>query len=98
MSKVFEISLVLNSDKKNLHRARFHFENETGAHGLPIRLRRTDINRVPIDTKLFRNIAYKVFVFIVILVRIFPNSDIQSECGKIWTRKTPNTDTCFAKK
>ena len=49
--------------------------------------------------------AWKVFVFRVILVRIFPHSDwirrdrysvslrIQYECGKIRTRKTPNMDT-----
>ena len=41
-------------------------------------------------------------VFKVFLVRIFPHSDwirrerIQSECGKIRTRKTPNTDTFHA--
>ena len=41
--------------------------------------------------------AWKVSVFGVILVRIFPHSDwtprIQTECGKIRTRITPNTDT-----
>ena len=42
-------------------------------------------------------------VFRVILVRIFPHWDrirrdtsIQSECGKTWTRITPNTDTFYA--
>ena len=54
--------------------------------------------------------TWKVSVFGVFLVSIFPHLDwirrdteyltvfslshrIQSECGKIWTRKTPNTDT-----
>ena len=42
--------------------------------------------------------AYKVPVFRVILVRVFPHSDraslhIQSENGKMRTRITPNTDT-----
>ena len=50
--------------------------------------------------------ASKVSVFGVILVRIFPHLDariqkrlslcIQSECGKMWTRITPNTDTFHA--
>ena len=50
--------------------------------------------------------AWKVSVFGVFLVRIFPHSDwirrygvsfrIQSEWGKIRTRKTPNTDTFHA--
>ena len=37
-------------------------------------------------------------LFGVILVRIFPHSDwcIQSECGKMRTRITPNTDTFYA--
>ena len=38
-------------------------------------------------------------VFGVLLVRIFPHSDwirIQSECGKMRTRITPNTDTFYA--
>ena len=47
--------------------------------------------------------AWKVSVFGVILVRIFKHSEwiprvslrIQSECGKIWTRITPNTDTFY---
>ena len=34
-----------------------------------------------------QNTEYKVSVFGVILV------GIQSECGKMWTRITPNTDT-----
>ena len=39
-----------------------------------------------------------MFVFEVLLIRIFPHSysvslPIQSECGEIGTRKTPNTDT-----
>ena len=42
----------------------------------------------------------KVSVFGVILVRIFPHSEwifrIQSECRKIRTRITPNTDTFYA--
>ena len=38
--------------------------------------------------------AYKVSVFGVILVRIFPHADrIQSECGKMRTKITPNMDT-----
>ena len=47
--------------------------------------------------------AWKVSVFRVYLVRIFPHLDwygvsprIQSECGKIQTRKTPNMDTFHA--
>ena len=54
--------------------------------------------------------AWKVFVFGVFLVRIFPHSYwirryterysvflcIQSESGKIRTKKTPNTDTFYA--
>ena len=45
-----------------------------------------------------RDTAYNVFVFWVILVHIFPNLDwispcTQSECGKMRTRITPNTDT-----
>ena len=50
--------------------------------------------------------AWKMSVFGVILVRIFQHSDwirrdtvslhIQSECGKIWTRITPNTVTFYA--
>ena len=44
------------------------------------------------------NATQKVSVFGVSLVRIFPHSDsvslrIQFKCGKIRTRKTPNTDT-----
>ena len=52
--------------------------------------------------------AWKVSVFWVILDRIFPHSDwirrdtpysvslrIQSECGKMRTRITPNTDTFY---
>ena len=49
------------------------------------------------------NTAWKVSVFAVILVRIFPHSDwirrdlrIQFECGKIRNRITPNTDTFYA--
>ena len=44
--------------------------------------------------------AWKVFVFRIILVRIFPHLNwirrylyIQSQCGKRPTRITPNTDT-----
>ena len=43
--------------------------------------------------------AWKSSVFGVILVCIFPHSDlirIQSECGKMWTRITPNTDSFYA--
>ena len=45
--------------------------------------------------------AWKMSVFGVFLVRIFPHSGwirrfTQSECGKIRTRKTPNTDTFYA--
>ena len=45
-------------------------------------------------------IAWKVSVFGVILVRIFPHSDwislrIHSECGKVRTRITPNKDTFY---
>ena len=45
--------------------------------------------------------AWKVSEFRDILVRIFPHLDwislrIQSECGKMWTRITPNTDTFYA--
>ena len=49
------------------------------------------------------NTAKKVFVFGVILVRIFPHSDsvsllIQSKCTKIRTRITPTADTfCVVK-
>ena len=46
--------------------------------------------------------AWKVSVFGVILVRIFPHLGLiridtlyQSECGKIWTRITPNTNTFY---
>ena len=56
------------------------------------------------------NIAWKVSLFLVFLVCIFPYSDlirrdtflysiflrIQSECRKIRTRKTPNKDTFYA--
>ena len=44
------------------------------------------------------NTAWRVFVFRVFLVRIFRHfslSCIQSECGKIRTRKTPNRDTFY---
>ena len=46
------------------------------------------------------SIAWKVFVFGVILVRILTNLDwvslrIQSECGKIPTRITPNMGTIY---
>ena len=55
------------------------------------------------------NTAWKVSVFGVILVRIFPHSDwkterfsvsfrIQPECGKIRARITPNTGTFYAVK
>ena len=54
----------------------------------------------------FLCIAWKVCVFGVILVRIFSHSDwiwsdtaslrIQSECRKMRTRITPNTDTLYA--
>ena len=55
---------------------------------------------------LIRLTAWKVLAFRVILVLIFPHSDwirgdtkryrdIQSECGKIWIRITPNTDTFY---
>ena len=52
--------------------------------------------------------AWKMSVLRVFLVRVFPHLDwirrdteryslrFQSECGKIWTRKTPNTDTFYA--
>ena len=41
--------------------------------------------------------GWKVSVFGVILVRIFPHSDwIQFEYGKIWMRITPNTNTFYA--
>ena len=52
------------------------------------------------------NTTRKAPVFGFILVRIFTHSDwirkgtsyfdIQSECGKLWTRITPNTDTFYA--
>ena len=48
-------------------------------------------------------IAWKVFVFGLFLIRIFQLSKrysvslrIQSKCGKIQNRKTPNTDTFHA--
>ena len=40
--------------------------------------------------------AWKVSVFGVFLVRVFSPFRIQSDCGKIRTRKTPNTDTFYA--
>ena len=43
--------------------------------------------------------AWKVSVFRVFLVHIFPAFwvlRIQSKCWKVWTRKTPNTDTFLA--
>ena len=57
--------------------------------------------------KFYKNdTAWKVSVFCVILVPIFPHRlntvrysvslRIQSECGKIRTRTTPNTDTFYA--
>ena len=44
---------------------------------------------------------WKVPVFGVVLVRIFPHSDwiqrdAESKCGKVRTRITPNTDTFYA--
>ena len=68
----------------------------------------TSATTIPIVTKIgmavhhdkpqLINTAKKVSVFGVILVRIFPHSDsaslhIQSKCGKIRTRITPNADT-----
>ena len=58
----------------------------------------------------FSNTAWKVSVFGVILVRVFPHSNrvslriqsksfrIKSECGKIRTRITPNTGNFYAVK
>ena len=58
----------------------------------------------------FSNTAWKVSVFGVILVRVFPHSKwvslriqsksfrIKSECGKIRTRITPNTGNFYAVK
>ena len=55
-----------------------------------------------------KSTAGKVSAFGIFIVRIFPHLDqirkdtkylslcIQSECGKIRTRKTPNTDTFYA--
>ena len=48
----------------------------------------------------WRITAWKVSVLGVFLVHIFPHSEwiIQSECGEIRTRKTPNTGTFHAVK
>ena len=52
------------------------------------------------DSKTFNFHCVKVSVFGVFLVRIFPyhsvSLHIQSECEKLRTRKTPNTDTFHA--
>ena len=77
-------------------------------------------SKMELLSHIFANVsscsAWKVSVFGVILVRIFPHSDrmrkirtsglnserystylrIQSECGKIRTRITPNRDTFYA--
>ena len=58
-------------------------------------------------TLIAASTAWKMSVFGVILVCIFPHSDwirgatpwslrIQSECRKMWTRFTPNSDTFYA--
>ena len=52
---------------------------------------------------LVLNTAWKVSVFGVILVHVFPHvhsirRDTESESGKIRTRKTPNTDTFYIMK
>ena len=56
------------------------------------------LTKAPKNVVLITITAYKVPVFRVILVRVFPHSDraslhIQSENGKMRTRITPNTDT-----
>ena len=42
--------------------------------------------------------VWKESVFGAILIRIFPHLDMERywKCGKIWTRKTPNTDIFHA--
>ena len=48
------------------------------------------------------NTTWKVWVFGVLLVRIFSHSDcsvsprVHYECGKVWTRITPNTETFYS--
>ena len=57
----------------------------------------TDSWKINSITPLEIKTGWKISVFRVFLVRIFPHLDwifrIQSECGKIRTRKIPETDT-----
>ena len=90
---------VVNEDIRKMSLCQFHFVLVSSLLTLNIWTYFTPYSRVYICCLQTGNIAWKVSISGVILVCISLHSDwivslrIQSECGKMQTRITPNVDT-----